>query len=189
MEKPKINADRIVSISAIIVSAATLIMILYQTSLTREHQKSSVIPSLKFGYGINVDPDTDEIIESIRVKNLGLGPAFIERIKVIDNDKVYETDPYGYILETQPKDSISKVTFNRVIKGSIIPANDGVLLYSKTTNSTSVIFISNLFEFGVDIHNMPSFKKNKAVIEITYKNVYDDKWIIRSDKAIPVEVD
>jgi len=46
VKKIQWNADRVVSISAIIVSMATLIIILYQTSLMRQEQRASVMPSL-----------------------------------------------------------------------------------------------------------------------------------------------
>lgn len=125
--------------------------------------------------------------ESISVQNLGWGPAFIEKISVEVNGEIYETDPYGYLLETDAIEDIS--TINRLFPGRIIPANTEIELYEKETDSTSNVILSNTFKFSLDISNMPSYNENKAIIKIIYRNVYDDKWKISSNHTIPVEVD
>ncbi|QCK15616.1 hypothetical protein [Mangrovivirga cuniculi] len=181
----KYNPDRLVSVTAIIVSVGTLFMILYQTNLMRKEQKASVMPSLMIGYSVN--QNDDELTEKIWLANRGLGPAFIEKVAVIDEDKVYETDPYGYLYETNANENT--VTINRLYPGRIIPANDGIELYVKGTNANSKIVLSDLFEFPYDIENMPSDNDNKVVVEITYKNIYDDKWTIRSDMTSPLVMD
>ena len=181
----KVNSDRVVSISAILVSIATLIMILYQTNLMRKEQKASVMPSLVIGYSVN--EHNNEITEKIWLSNRGLGPAFIEGIVIIDKEKVYETDPFGYLVQTNANEGTK--TVNRLYPGRIVPAKDGVELYVKQIDSTSRIIISNLFEFPYDIQNMPTDNKEKLIIEIIYRSIYDDKWKIRSDMSSPVEVD
>ena len=93
----KANADRIVSISAIVVSLATLIMILYQTNLMRQEQRASVMPSLMIGYGKS---DTLNVVqERIWLKNNGLGPAFIEKMVVIDSTGTHTMDLFDYFKD------------------------------------------------------------------------------------------
>ena len=65
----------------------------------------------------------------------------------------------------------------------------GEVLIEKRTDSSSEIAISNVFDFPYDIQNMPSNRKEKAIIEITYKNVYGDKWRIRSNMTSPGRLD
>ena len=183
-ELKKINPDRIVSISAIIVSVGTLLLILYQTNLIQKHQKASVMPSLFIGYGVSGE---DDIKETIWVSNQGLGPAFIENVNIIHEGEIYNTDPYGYISTIESNDKSTYI--NRLNSGRIIPANEGITIYEKITDSTSKIVISNFFAFSYEIDRMPTHNINKAVIEIVYKNVYGDKWKIRSNQTTPTEID
>ena len=177
--------ERILSVSAIIISLATLFLIFYQTNLIRKEQKASVLPSLIIGYSF--EGGGDRIDESIWVTNQGLGPAFIDEIRILQNDKEYNTDPYGYLVSNYDREEISFI--NRIVPGRIIPANEGITLVKKVTDSTSQIVLSNTFEFPYEISQMPADNPNKAVIEIIYKNVYGDRWKISSDKSTPTEID
>jgi hypothetical protein len=181
----KYNADRIVSVSAIVVSLATLLMILYQTILTREEQHVSVMPSLRIGYGFS---DTLDVInERIWLKNDGLGPAFIEKIIIIDSTGSYEEDFFSYFKRINRNRNSIRIT--RLPNGTIIPKNDGTILYSKYSDSSSTVILSNYFEMPYEILRMPTSNPNKAVVEIYYKSVYGDRWKIRSDSPIPIELD
>ena len=176
--------ERIISVSAMIVSVATLFLILYQTNLIRKEQKASVLPSLTIGY--SVDGNANDIEETIWVSNQGLGPAFIDEINIIQDGERYRTDPYGFLTQNGRQREISYM--NRIVPGKIIPANDGITLIKKRSDSTSSNFLSNTFEFSYDIVQMPTDKENKAVIEIIYRNVYGDRWVINSDVSIPNEL-
>lgn len=188
----KISADRIVSISAIVVSVGTLIMILYQTSLMRQEQqlirveqKASVMPSLAIGYGFG--QENDIISERIWLTNRGLGPAFIEEIVIIDGDNSYETDLYGYFERLNSNKEAQSI--ERLYSGRIIPSNDGMTIYEKQTDSTSQILLSSHFKYPYQVKNMPTDNPEKAIIEITYKSVYNDRWKIRSDRSSPIELE
>lgn len=184
--KRKLNADRIVSVSAIIVSLATLLMILYQTILTREEQHVSVMPSLRIGYGFS---DTLGVVnERIWLQNDGLGPAFIEKVIIIDSLGKHEGDVFDYFEKVNGNRRSKRVT--RLPKGFIIPKNDGLTVYSKYTDiDSSKVVLSNYFEMPYEISRMPTDKQNKAIIEVYYKSVYDDKWKVRSDSPTPIELD
>ena len=181
----KINTDRVVAVSAIVVSIATLFMIVYQTSLTRKQQQASVMPSLEIGYSIK--NNDDKLKESIWISNKGLGPAFLEEVRIISDDKTIETDPYGYLSKVEVKDKVTY--FDRLLRGRIIPANDRITTYEKITDSTSQIILGNYFEFPYDLNGMPSGNSKKAIIEIVYKSIYGEKWIIRSDITIPIKLE
>ena len=178
----KWNTDRIVSVSAILISLATLFLIFYQTNLIRKEQKASVMPSLTIGY--SVDGKNGKIMESVWITNQGLGPAFIDHVQILEGESVYDTDPYGYLSKMNAKNEISFI--NRIVPGRIIPVNTRVTALEKKTDSASAIILSNLFEYSYDIPQMPTDQMQKAVIEIQYRNVYGDRWSIRSDQTSPV---
>jgi hypothetical protein len=181
----KWNADRIVSISAIIVSVATLLMILYQTELMREEQRASVLPSLMIGYGVNVK---DQVMnERVWIENRGLGPAFIEKFTIIKEGNVFQGDLFSYFEKiNQNKGAVG---IKRFYSNFILPANEGRTLYEKNSDSTSKIFLSNYFKYPLEMQGVPVEKSDKAIIEIYYKNVYGDRWKISSDQSVPEALD
>lgn len=73
----KWNADRIVSISAMVVGVGSLFIILYQTQLMRESQRASVFPYLM------VAMQSNEQGVFFSLTNTGIGPALIEDVKVV----------------------------------------------------------------------------------------------------------
>mgnify|MGYP006446753331 CR=1 FL=1 len=109
----KINADRVVSISAIVVSVATVIMIFYQTNLMRQQQKSWVMPSLRIGYG---KEGSNPVKERIYVQNGGLGPAFIEDIMIIDSTGQHKVDLHDYFKKINSNQDAIGVTHSHVLK-------------------------------------------------------------------------
>jgi hypothetical protein len=190
-----INADRIVSVSAIVVSLGTLFLIMYQTNLIREEQKASVMPSLGVGYGIHIEGN--EFEEYIRIRNRGLGPAFIREVRIIDNEEVFETDPVGYLLGQELHDRKEAITINRLLPGVIIPANESLELYRKQLDSTSQVSLRETFSFPEifldELFELPDHRTvqpgAQATIEIIYENIYGDRWVARSDQHAPQTMD
>lgn len=181
----KANADRIVSISAIVVSLATLIMILYQTNLMRQEQRASVMPSLMIGYGKS---DTLNVVqERIWLKNNGLGPAFIEKMVVIDSTGTHTMDLFDYFKDINDNKNIDGVY--RFVEGLIVPENDGRPLYNKFSNNESPIILSNHFEFPYQSDWSNRNNPNKAIIEVYYHSVYKERFKVRSNSPIPMRLD
>jgi len=183
--RKKWNADRIVSISAIIVSVATLVMILYQTNLMRQEQRASVMPSLIIGYGFE---GKDKFInERIWIENRGLGPAFIEKILVKKDENIHNGDLHSYFENINGNEGEKGI--RRIYTNYVIPENDGLTLYNKISDSSSTVFLSRYFEYPYLVENVPTENPNKAIIEIYYKNVYGDRWKISSDQSVPEKLD
>ncbi len=178
-----LNTDRVVSISAILVSLGTLFMIFYQTNLVRKEQKASVMPSLQIGYSVN------GTVERINLINQGLGPAFIQKVSIIEKDTTYNLDPYSYLNQLDIYDKKETTFYNRIYKGTIISANHRTKIFEKRTDSTSKLILNNLFRFPYTIDGAQNIGLNKAVIEIVYENIYGDEWKIQSNKAIPKKLD
>ncbi|MGJ3235595.1 hypothetical protein [Marivirga sp.] len=184
--KKRLNADRIVSVSAIIVSLATLLMILYQTMLTRKEQHVSVMPSLMIGYGKSID-SLGIVDERIWLENKGLGPAFIENMFVIDSTGRYNVDLFDYFERINGNSGTDGVV--HIFPGIIVPENSGRPLHVKKSSESSSVILANYFEFPYEVDWSKRHNPKKAVIEIYYKSIYDDHWKIRSDSPIPVELD
>jgi|GEM_PF-3360152 len=179
------NADRVVSISAIIVSVATLIMILYQTNLMRQEQRASVMPSLKIGY--NIKTDDTIFTETIAIRNRGLGPAFVYKFLVKQDNAVHEGDLFSYFDSIN--DNKNALSMKRMVGDFIIPKNEEVIIYEKETTPNSDVFLGKYFEYPLEILRVSEETDDKAIIEIYYKNVYGDRWVISSNKSAPEALD
>jgi hypothetical protein len=182
----KLNADRIVSVSAIIVSLATVFLIIYQTNLMRQEQKSSVMPSLMIGYGSSNDTLNNILNERIWIENRGLGPAFIQKILVKDSLGKHEGDLYNYFEVINSNKNA--VGIRRVFPGLIIPKNEGMTLYQKYSDSASKVTLGNYFQYPYEPSNLSKIENHSAVIIIYYTNIYDDEWKIESHSSVPTEV-
>lgn len=90
------NSDKIISLSAFVISIATLLALMYQirlsgeqNELVRKQQYASVLPYLAIQVGTN---NGSELFR-LTLKNNGVGPAFIDEIRVVYNSQTYVGDP------------------------------------------------------------------------------------------------
>jgi hypothetical protein len=197
----KWDTDRIVSVSAMLVGVCSLFIVLYQTALISEQQKASVLPYLMIAY----NSDNDGAFLALR--NLGLGPARIERISVRRGGSNFDGDPYAYYA-TLPdvKVPAEHVYRDRVLPGMLIPSGsvwqmlgsrssqqmsgellrtfalvavqDPVPLHGSSANTTADP------ADGADRRSAPTAAE-KAVLEIDYASVYGERWRVRSDRVVP----
>jgi len=171
----KISADRIVSISAIVVSLGTLFIILYQTNLTRQEQKASVMPYLQFA------PNTNSGMSNIYLENKGLGPALITNYRIFNQEQEYQSVQEltaDYALDKIPGSSIDMVYPGRLL------ASDEYIKHISHFHNDSTNFIFENFQFFYG-----SKDEQKLIIEVVYQSVYKDHWMIRSNWRHPRPVD
>lgn len=178
----KWNADRVVSISAILVSLGTLFIIVFQTQLIMREQKASVKPYLLIGFS------TANQESQIFVGNEGLGPAYIESVSILDGDSVHETDPYRYL---SPRLSEMDTVFTNhlyvdlLFPGRAIPAAERVTMLRHPLNTQYGNLLIKTFAFP-DYGFFPVDPSHPgAVVRIIYKSIYGDRWEIRSDETVP----
>ena len=169
----KLNADRIVSVSAIIVSLGTLFIIVYQTNLTRKAQKASVMPY------ISVAMSFHGAQQRIIVENTGLGPAVIKFIGVDTGDSLFAGDPYAF-AQASLGSGIEDIQYSTdiIMPGRLIPADKALFAFSHYTSEGNGDFIKQNFKF-------PYHRSGKHVIVIDYESVYGDQWRVKSDVNIP----
>src|SRR5215471_11134857 len=111
------DTDRIVAISAMLVGVGSLFIVLYQTELIREQQKAQVLPYLLITY------NTSDKGSYIALRNVGLGPALIEHVRVRHSGQTFDGDPWAYYASLpDAKVSPNNVYRDRVLPGMLIPA-------------------------------------------------------------------
>lgn len=177
------SSEKLVSISAILISLLTLMVFVYQTNLLREQQFLSVYPHLTFGNERSGTLDYEYIL-----RNEGVGPAFIESIEISDKEK--ESYPYlsEYVNSKRSKnDSISSHSTG-IYVGKLIPANKQIVLYGLWDENETK-------ELKLPKNTLQAARKLRAIlnaedleIKIRYRSIYNEHWTISSRSSSPEKI-
>jgi hypothetical protein len=199
----KWDTDRIVAVCAMLVGLGSLFIVLYQTKLISEQQKASVLPYLMITYNSGNDGAW------LALRNVGLGPARIERISVRRGGSAFDGDPYAYYA-TLPdmKVPADHVYRDRVLPGMLIPSGSLWQMLGSPNPQPMAGELLRTFAFVAIQDPVPSHGPSadspaaptlgadqssgastppaeKAVLEIDYTSVYGERWRIRSDRVVP----
>lgn len=144
-----------------------------------------MMPYLKIGWSVGATNGRQH--QTLHLTNDGLGPAKIERVSIIREDKAIDTDPYKYL--TIHYDSLPDVLkMNLVLPGRLIPSNERIIMLRVRNDQQQHVIIRN-FKFPKSMMSLlDGTIKADAVIEIEYSSVYGDKWVIRSNEEVPQEI-
>jgi hypothetical protein len=134
----RLNADRVVSLSAMIVGLGSLFIIVYQTALLREQQTASALPYLMIGLQSN--PDRSYVF----TRNTGVGPALIEDVVLHYRGQEIRQDPYDFYLAVRPEGSGDHgLSVDKLIPGRLVPAGEWVMMLgSEGANAREVTYQS-----------------------------------------------
>ena len=148
------------SIGAILISVGTFFTIIYQTNLMREHQYASVLPYLEV-YNSGMSNQSYELV----MVNNGVGPAFIEEVKVHYEGEIYLGDPVRFYQEQIIKaDTIRNFNYSNIWKGRLIPAGEKV----------EMLGITGSKEYSKKLRSW--YGGEKAIVEIVYSSIYGERW-------------
>ena len=188
------NLEKVVSLSAFVVSLVTVLALIYQIRISREQnnlarqqqelvriqQYASVLPYLEIQVGTN---NGDHLFE-INLLNNGVGPAFVEEVRTVYNGKIYPGDPFMFYktaIMPQIRDTIS-LGVQSITIGQIIPAGKSVPVLIAHADFTSPEDRDVLFGFfGHPTEEEPEL----AQIEVAYSSIYGEKWVIKGYPATP----
>lgn len=159
MKKSFWNADKILSITAIVLSLGTFIVFIYQTALIREHQYASVLPYLSMG---NAGGGTANY--TLVLQNNGIGPAIIHSVKTRKDKLEYFEDPYNFLLRVPEADSID-FYYSNLMPGMLIQAGNQVELLGVNNSLDDSDKLRRIVE-SLDIY-------------IEYESIYGQRWEAR----------
>jgi hypothetical protein len=174
--KPKFwNADKIVSLSAILISLATMTIYLYQTHLIIKQQHASVMPYLMVGQSSLND---NHMV--VNLQNNGLGPAFVEKFNVYYQGKKYENcDLATFFNHYNLKKDTIQFGYGNLVVGQLIPANKEIEILLVSNNKKEAYKLRKYF-WGMD---------KPIELEIIYSSIYGEKWRMRGNFARPEKLD
>lgn len=168
-KKSKINwsAEKVMSISALFISAISLFALFYQLNLAREEnelirkqQSASVLPHL--GYWYSNSSEGFKIIFG----NKGVGPAFIKKVDMVLDDSIHFSTSdllFRHVFSNAKGLDSVQYSNSTLAKGYVLPANEKM----------EVIVIKNrkgikIFKDYMDAH--------KLDFSIFYEDVYGTRW-------------
>jgi len=180
--KTKFNSDRVLSITAFVISIATLIALMYQSNLVREQNKmmqkeqyASVMPYLSMGFMGSEDDSSFELF----LKNDGVGPAFIKEINIRYKDSLYNMSIikfYNEVLKVENKNNVKLLRYD-IGKNTVIPADTELPLLTFYTNQSEAMKL------------LGAIGTMEATIEITYASIYDQKWKMKNMMELHIPID
>lgn len=174
MAKKFWTSEKILSVSAILISLGTFFSIVYQNQLLRKQQSASVLPYLEIWNSQNVGR------YQLILMNNGIGPAFVRDVRVVYQDSTYQNDPYGFFASViKPMDSTLKnVYYSNIIPGRLIPAGERVEMIGVENSEESARTLASFFASG-----------EKVRVEIEFESVYGERWIAAGMSQEPKRID
>ncbi len=162
------NPNKIISISAISISVWTLLVLLYQTrvinqqfELARETQYASALPYLELTHSF-----TFESYE-ISLVNTGVGPAFIKKVKIMENGDSIASDIAIFLQEIPVTNNPGMmVQYSNLMVGKVIPAGQELIIFK----------ISNAESASREIREYLEQSDIRPYIE--YASIYDHRWAV-----------
>ncbi len=183
MKKLRIKTDRILGISAMIISILTLAIFIYQTDIMRVQSKLSVKPRLDF---TTVEGNNDSIIILQEViQNKGLGPAIIDSIYFNYQGKYYPLNIEKLLKEQAPKTLEYGYLSQQATlsKGSTLLPGEEQSIFTYKIPGKHLDSLLNYLDISLE-------GDSPFPIEVIYTSIYEDeRWKVYDNKSEPVKLD
>lgn len=168
------SSEKILGVSAIMISLGMFASIVYQNNLIQKQQSASVLPYLEIW-----NSQAEDRYQLILINN-GIGPAFIKEIRIVYKNGSYNKDPWGFFEDVlEVSDSIADPIYYSNIKvGQLIPAGKRTVLIGVDRNKASADFLRS--HFG---------DEKVARLEIEYESVYENRWLTSGLGNAPILID
>ena len=185
----KIFSKKNVNYLAIMISILTLIAFIYQTSVISQQQHMSVYPHLMLQ-----NQNGGSLNYSYTLTNKGVGPAIIESFKVISPERKLYDDLGLFLLNSLPEKYHEDILISNVSNGQLISSGEEIELFAFNYNRG---FQSRQDSTVTSTKVEPLILADKIYgllnteglnIEIRYKSVYNDRWLVNNKNKSPLEL-
>ncbi|MFD2517258.1 hypothetical protein [Salinimicrobium flavum] len=162
--------QKLLSITAVLISIGTLLVFVYQTNLVRKQQYMSVFPYLEFQNHSVLSPNYKLVL-----KNKGIGPALITSRNIVIKGKTYDLDLGMYLEENLVSGDTAYFNITNIRKGNLISEKEGIDL---------VVLEPNTSRSGLEkLHGLIYNDSLEFVVE--YESVYGERWQVSSKSPTP----
>lgn len=183
--------DRTLSIAALFVAVGSLAAVVHQGRLTRDAQSAAVLPYVHVA--LLVDDEGAYLV----VQNSGVGPAFIEDVRIRHRARSLELDPYDFYLQERGAERAAEATAEELEPGDLIRPGDWWVALGFDGEDAEGRLHDLLELFAID-GVPPSWYEatgvlpgdaGRAVVEVTYASVLGERWRAVSNEADPAPLD
>ncbi|WP_103069886.1 hypothetical protein [Aquimarina sediminis] len=168
--KKKIDPNLLIAIGVLIASFSALFVYMkqasimsQQTEILLEQTKANAWPRISVESDLQWNDKSLEFLK-LKIHNKGTGPALIEGVRITYNGK-HTSNWVDLFEEMKLPDSISNSISNKNVYNSVLSANENFYW-------VQLINDPNLAKWVYD-------NRNKIMIEICYKSVFDDYWLLK----------
>lgn len=176
--KRKMDGNMLMSFAAIFLSAGTLFILIYQSNLIskqfelqQQQQFASAMPYLLLG--LNNDGSNIKFV----LANQGLGPAFVEVVRVHYKDTIFENFDLAsahHHLGKLDNNIIDIYSYSNIFPGLLLSPQEKIEHLN--------------LKLSKDIKN-DLFTNGDAELEIEYTSIYNERWRIKGVFGIPEKID
>ncbi len=180
--KIKWNSERLLSLTAMLLSFTTLLIFIYQTNLMRKQNYLSILPYLQLS--TSDDPPVHSF--QLNLKNHGVGPAILESVMMEFQGARYDLADYNnelvrFMATLDPVlDSLQHYTFSTLDPGIAIPAGTSYSIVATENAPEDYRLLQNSFN---------RLMMQGLRYEIVYRSIQDERWIIYNGSEGPQQLD
>lgn len=174
------NSEKLLSLSALLVSLGTLMVFIYQTRLIQVQQFRSVYPHVTLGNAYYPSPTYQYFMV-----NNGIGPAIISDIQIRDSlGNTYESLNEYLSSYLEREDSIWLYNSD-IYVGRLVPAKERIVLYGlHSEEATKKMGLPpNTLKGCEKLHQL--LNGDLMEVQITYESIYGEKWAVTNHYPIP----
>ena len=179
--KLKWNSEKVLSISAMVMSFITLVIFIYQTNLMRRQNYLSILPYLS----ITTSNSSVDNKFSLSLENHGVGPAIIESVTIDYKGTSYDLanfeDELMFFLQAKvpQMDSIIGISHSTLDKGMAIPANKTYNILNITDSEKDYLLLTS---------GLNKLLTEGLNFKIIYKSIQNERWMITNDTQGPKKI-
>lgn len=167
---PRISTDRLLAISAVLLSMAALVVSVFQTKILRDQQRAAVWPHLQLETSM-LDGNF-----AMLLSNNGVGPALIREVKIRYRNKPYETMVEVFNGNVRASRQLDTAIFGfyyaSVVPGDVLASDKEINLFNVVNSERAAEIVAQ--EFGDSLLH----------ISIRYADVYGQEWVLADGKLI-----
>ena len=151
------NTDKIISMSAMVVAVASIVISVWQGFENRNHNRLAVRPRLEISYTIQ------DSSFGFQLKNNGLGPAILTSRSIIIDGNEYEWYSADKLFEVSDSLGLNVVSLSTLSCETTIPTGTVInLIFFKSSTVSGIKARNKIFE--------------KLSFKIEYKSMYDEMF-------------
>lgn len=178
LKRIKINTDRLLGLSAMMVSIVTLVIFIYQTNIMRNQSRLEVKPRLVFN--TSVQSNDSLVTFTFLLRNKGLGPAMIKEAKIIHDSQKYPLDYDFFIDFVYPdlEEYGNLLSTSSLLSGDIVSVNEVQSLFVYRAYAKDISKINEYLNLNNANYILP------WDVEITYESLYEEEeWKLNYQKT------